>query len=117
MPDRPWKRVEREVAGILRAERIPVPGRHGAGADPGDVALAGYYVEVRARRRVELWSWRRGIRTDALLADKEPVLVLKEPVRGGELVAIVSLRHFAGLLEELRHRRAQQTTPGEVARV
>lgn len=95
MADRPWKRVEREVARILGGRRIPVPGRQGIGEDPGDVELPGWYVEVRARRRIDLAAWWAHTLEAGTEAGMVPLLVIKLPGRGGELLAVFPLRAFA----------------------
>lgn len=98
MAERAWKRVERAVARILGGRRIPVPGRHGPGADPGDVALPGWYVEVRARRRADLFGWWRHAAADARQARMRPLLVVREPRRGGQLLAVLALETLAEVM-------------------
>ncbi len=98
MPEAAWKRVERQVATILGGQRIPVTGRHGPGADPGDVAGTPFYVEVRARARCDLWVWWNLTRADAYESNRPPLLVVKQPGRGGQIVAILRVQDLARML-------------------
>jgi hypothetical protein len=98
MSEAPWKRVERQVAALLGGRRVPVPGRHGAGADPGDVAGTPFFVEVRARRRCDLFVWWHHTRADAAFAGRTPLLVIRDPRRGGELLAVLRLADLAEVL-------------------
>lgn len=98
MSEAAWKRVERQVAAILRGRRVPVPGRHGPGADPGDVAGTLFFVEVRARRRCDLFVWWHHTRADAASAGRVPLLVIKNPRRGGELLAVLRLEDLGEVL-------------------
>ena len=111
MADRAWKRVEREVARILSGTRIPVTGRHGPGGDPGDVALPGYYVEVRRRERVELWSWWNLTMAEAAGRGVRPLMVVKQAVRGGQLVAVLRLRDLAEVMHGQVAPRAPRSAP------
>lgn len=111
MSDRAWKRVEREVARILSAARIPVTGRHGPGGDPGDVALPGYYVEVRRRKRVELWSWWNLTMAEAAGRGVRPLMVVKQAVRGGQLVAVLRLHDLAEVMHGQVAPRAPRPAP------
>lgn len=62
------------------------------------MATSTWYVEVRARRRVELWPWWHHTRAEAHEAAKVPLLVLKEPRRGGQLLAVLLLEDLAQLV-------------------
>lgn len=124
MPDKPWKRAEREAARVLGGRRIPVPGRQGAGEDPGDVQLPGWYVEVRARRRVDLAAWWAHTQEDAQAAGARPLLVIKPPGRGRQLLAVVDLvdlaevhraANIAGAPSQAQTGEAAAARPGEGA--
>jgi len=112
-----WKRVERQVAALLGGRRVPVPGRHGPGADPGDVAGTPFFVEVRARRRCDLFVWWHHTRADAAFAGRTPLLVIKDPRRGGELLAVLRLPDFAEVLHAQKPAPAARSDPpGEAGR-
>jgi hypothetical protein len=63
MPDRTWKRRERDVAKLLGGQRIPVTGER----DGVDVRSPAFVVQVKHGRRRPgyLAQWVRGIRQQA----------------------------------------------------
>jgi len=111
MSEAPWKRVERQVAALLGGRRVPVPGRHGPGADPGDVDGTPFYIEVRARKRVDLWSWWHHTRLEATVVGKPPLLVIKYRGRDGELFAVLRLEDLAEVLHAQKPAPAARPCP------
>ncbi len=104
--------MEREAARILGGRRIPAPGRHGPGADPGDIELPGWFVEVRRRARVDLWAWWNLTMAEAAGAGRRPLMVVKQAVRGGQLVAVLRLADLAEVLHaEVPSRTARPAGP------
>lgn len=53
MPDKSWKRAERDTARVLGGERIPVTGRHSG--DIPDVAHDRFAIEVKRRKSFPKW--------------------------------------------------------------
>ncbi len=77
MPDRAWKRQERQVADLLGSKRNPNTGQHHADIDAGPFA-----VEHKARKSLPRWL------TDALQQARNsangrtPIVVLSEVRQG-----------------------------------
>ncbi len=53
MPDKTWKRVEREIAAILGGERVPVSGRQRG--DAPDIRHQWLSLEVKHRKTLPNW--------------------------------------------------------------
>src|SRR5712692_7078233 len=53
VPDRPWKRAEREIASRIGGERVPITGRV-RGSEP-DIRHEWLSVECKQRRRLPDW--------------------------------------------------------------
>jgi len=64
----------------------------------GDVIHEKLYVECKYRQHMALWSWWLDAKTHAEKEGKEPVLVVKEADREGEL-AVVRLAFLKELLD------------------
>jgi len=89
MPDKAWKRRERDVAEFFHGQRNPLSGRNGKHT-AADVIHETLFVDVKLRKKhtvVRLWDETK------VLADKEgktPVVVLCEKNRPGFWVMIRS---------------------------
>lgn len=93
-----WKKVERKVADLLRGKRNPLSGRaslHTA----GDVIHPFFYVEVKHRKRMAVYTIWDEAREQARKENKCPLLVIKMKGRRGELV-ILRLQDFIRLVRE-----------------
>jgi hypothetical protein len=97
MPDRPWKRAEREVAKRLGGKRVPVSGR-GRGSAP-DVDHARYSIEVKLRRGLPRWLHMAMQQAEAAATDgKVPAVVLHEAgKRYDDAVVVLRLANFTTL--------------------
>ena len=94
MPDRAWKRTERQVASMIGGRRVPVSGRQRG--DAPDVEHPWLSVEVKHRKRLPAWiedamtQARASARSDQL-----PVAVLHESGRRhSENLVLVRLADF-----------------------
>lgn len=101
-----WKSYERRVAEILGGARIPVTGRTGPGDDPGDVALPGWYIEVRDRNILAVGAWFREVVYQARVGGTRPMLVVKVPGTRCGPVAVLVLRDLVEVMRDARFARA-----------
>lgn len=87
-----WKQAEYQAAKALGGKRIPLSG--GRGSEPqGDIALPGWLVEVKYRKKFGVWSMFREVERKARKAGKNALLILKEHNMPGEL-AVMRVRFF-----------------------
>ncbi len=75
-----WKRVEREIARLMRGVRIPLLGREGC-----DLDVPYFFVEVKSRKAIGEYLWTDFL--DQILSgaevagetEKVPAIVLHRP--------------------------------------
>lgn len=95
MPEKRWKRTEREIAACLGGQRVPINGRKGA-----DVAHPLLAIEVKSR--ATLPGWLRQAIGQAIAVASEgqlPVAVLHEVgTRHGADLVLLRLCDFKRVL-------------------
>ncbi len=88
MPDKAWKRLEREVARYFGVRRIPVGEDNQRRVKRGDVELPWFYVSCRLRARGSIERWFREAKRAADKADLMPLLVVRRPRRPVTLAVV-----------------------------
>ena len=89
MPDKAWKRREREVASFFNGQRTPLSGGHGK-VTRADVIHNKLFIECKLRAKhtvVSLWDETSKL---AKGEDKTPVIALCEKNRPGFWVMVHS---------------------------
>jgi hypothetical protein len=96
-----WKRTERQIAGLIGGQRVPVTGR--ARGDAPDIAHERFSVEVK--ERAQLPGWLHDAMAQAVAAargEQLPVAILHERgQRYRECYAVIRLADLAGLAKEM----------------
>ncbi len=88
MPEKAWKRLEREVAAYFGVRRIPVGEDNQRRVKRGDVEVPWFYVSCRLRARGSIERWFREAKRAADRADLMPLVVVRRPRRRGTLVVV-----------------------------
>jgi len=110
MPDKPWKRMEREVAKKLGGIRITLPEMWRSGGDQGDVWHPEFYVEVKRQKRWRLYEWWCDMLSAAAREHRIPLLVVGRPKVHGAWVFMM-LDDFVEVLDD-RYRPDADTRCG-----
>jgi len=92
-----WKAAEYRAAKKLGGERIPLSGGRGI-KNKGDVALPGWYVEVKHRKLFATFTMFLEVEKQAKKEGKNALLILTEKGTHGQL-AVMRIEHFADLPE------------------
>lgn len=98
-PSNRWKAYERKVAGALGTTRIPVGLRSRDGADPGDIWLPGWHVEVRDRSRPLPLHWWQEVQAKARESGTRPLLVFRAPGHARGALALLLWRDLAEVMK------------------
>ena len=77
MPEKRWKRFERDVAAPGGGARIPVSGRNPGDPDVILPWLPGFFVEVRDRMRPRPLRWMREVWAKAHARGERPLVIFK----------------------------------------
>lgn len=110
MPGRAgWKTYERRRAKEIEALRIPITGRQGPRGDPGDIELAGFYIEVRDQRVARPIRWFEEVITAAASFGTMPLLIFKGRVPYRGALAIMRWSDLQKVIIDAK--RAQGTGP------
>jgi len=82
MPDKFWKRREREVADFFGGSRNPLSGKCGKHTS-GDVIHDKLYIEVKCRKKFSVITLWDSVKKLAAKEKKTPVICLCEKNRPG----------------------------------
>lgn len=86
MPDRPWKRNEREVAEFLGTKRAPVH----QGITKSDTFQKNFYIEVKRKKKWAIFTLFRDTEKKAKKEGKIPIVATKEHNQQGFLLIVKS---------------------------
>ena len=94
MADKTWKRVERQVAGILGGQRVPVSGRQRG--DQPDIQHPWLSLEVKHRKTLPAWLADAMQQAEASRRGDQLALVVLHQERQaiGDSYAVVRLQDF-----------------------
>ncbi len=97
MPDKAWKRFEREVASYLGGRRITVAEDGQQRGTLGDIELEGCWISCRLRRKGSAESWWWQIAGCARASGKIPVVIFRRPGHKGvwALLSLADVIEFA----------------------
>jgi hypothetical protein len=87
MPDKGWKRAERQHARDVGTERIPVTGER----DGADFVSGPFAYQLKVRKVIPAWigAWLGGICAMAARSNRTGVLVLNRPHRPRRAALVV----------------------------
>ena len=109
-----WKAYERRVARDLGVSRVPIGARTATGADPGDVALPGWYVEVRDRSRPLPLFWWQEVQEKAKGTGRKPLLVFRAPGSARGALALLLWRDLREVIRAYQGRGDHPEVSGAV---
>ena len=107
-----WKEYERSAGRRIGAPRIPVTGRQGPGGDPGDLAIEGFYTEVRDQKRPRPLRWMREVWEEARLHKRKPLLIFKGPAPHLSPLVLLRWADFAEVYNRARPDRGARPDAG-----